>query len=73
MAQKLAKKIGNELGIPVYCYEEAATKPERKILQTRSGEYEAMSKKIETKEWKPDYGPVNLMKQLKIWCHCCRG
>ena len=65
-AQKLAKKIGNELGIPVYCYEEAATKPERKNLANcRSGEYEAMSKKIETKEWKPDYGPNKFNETVK--------
>ena len=65
-AQKLAKKIGNELGIPVYCYEEAATKPERKNLANcRSGEYEAMSKKIETKEWKPDYGPDKFNETVK--------
>ena len=65
-AQKLAKKIGNELGIPVYCYEEAATKPERKNLANcRSGEYEAMSKKIETREWKPDYGPDKFNETVK--------
>ena len=65
-AHKLAKKIGNELGIPVYCYEEAATKPERKNLANcRSGEYEAMSKKIETKEWKPDYGPDKFNETVK--------
>ena len=65
-AQNLAKKVGNELGIPVYCYEEAATKPERKNLANcRSGEYEAMSKKIETKEWKPDYGPDKFNETVK--------
>ena len=65
-AQKLAKKVGNELGIPVYCYEEAATKPERKNLANcRSGEYEAMSKKIETKEWRPDYGPDKFNETVK--------
>ena len=65
-AQKLAKKVGNELGIPVYCYEEAATKPERKNLANcRSGEYEAMSKKIETKQWKPDYGPDKFNETVK--------
>ena len=65
-AQKLAKKIGNELGIPIYCYEEAATKAERKNLANcRSGEYEAMSKKIETKEWKPDYGPDKFNETVK--------
>lgn len=65
-AQKLAKKIGNDLGIPVYCYEEAATRTERKNLANcRSGEYEAMSKKIETKEWKPDYGPDKFNEIVK--------
>ncbi len=65
-AQKLAKKIGNELGIPIYCYEETATKPERKNLANcRSGEYEAMAKKIETKEWKPDYGPDKFNETVK--------
>ena len=65
-AHKLAKKIGSELGIPVYCYEEAATKAERKNLANcRNGEYEAMSKKIESKEWKPDYGPCKFNEVVK--------
>ncbi len=57
-AHLLAKKVG-ETGIPVYMYESAATKPERKNLATvRAGEYEGLPKKLKDKEWKPDYGPA---------------
>lgn len=58
LARKLAERIGNELNIPVYCYEFAAFKPERKNLANcRAGEYEALPKRIVTDEWKPDFGP----------------
>jgi glutamate formiminotransferase len=57
-ARKLAKKVGEELGIPVYCYEAAAYKPERKNLAIcRAGEYEGIQKKLEDPNWKPDFGP----------------
>ncbi len=60
-AHKLARRIGDELGIPVYCYENAAMKPERKNLANcRSGEYEGMAEKVTTPEWEPDFGPVKL-------------
>ncbi len=55
----LAKRVGQELGIPVYTYEAAATRPERKNLATiRAGEYEGFAKKMEQADWKPDYGPA---------------
>jgi glutamate formiminotransferase len=58
IAQKVAERIGNELGIPVYCYENAATKPERRNLANcRSGEYEGLRKKLGDPDWKPDFGP----------------
>jgi glutamate formiminotransferase/formiminotetrahydrofolate cyclodeaminase len=58
IAQKVAESIGNELGIPVYCYENAATKPERRNLANcRSGEYEGLRKKLGDPDWKPDFGP----------------
>ncbi len=60
-AHKLARRIGDELGISVYCYENAAMKPERKNLANcRSGEYEGMAEKVTTPEWKPDFGPAKL-------------
>jgi len=57
IAHKVGKRIGNELGIPVYCYENAASKPERINLATcRSGEYEGLRKKLSDPAWKPDFG-----------------
>jgi glutamate formiminotransferase/formiminotetrahydrofolate cyclodeaminase len=58
IAHKVAERIGNELGIPVYCYENAARRPERRNLANcRSGEYEGLRKKLSDPEWKPDFGP----------------
>ena len=57
-AHKLSERVGNELGIPVYCYENSAKEQKRiNLSNCRSGEYEGLAKKIITKEWKPDYGP----------------
>ncbi|MBL7829726.1 MAG: glutamate formimidoyltransferase, partial [Saprospiraceae bacterium] len=54
-AHKLAKRVGEELNIPVYMYEAAATKPERSNLAViRAGEYEGFNEKIKLPEWKPD-------------------
>ncbi len=58
IAHNVAGRIGAELGIPVYCYENAARKPERRNLANcRSGEYEGLRKKLADTEWKPDFGP----------------
>jgi glutamate formiminotransferase / formiminotetrahydrofolate cyclodeaminase len=58
-ARALAKRIGEELEIPVYCYENAAFTPERRNLATcRSGEYEGLPEKLIKPEWKPDFGPA---------------
>jgi glutamate formiminotransferase/formiminotetrahydrofolate cyclodeaminase len=58
-ARKVGERIGNELGIPVYCYESAAYMPERKNLAScRSGEYEGLKKKLADPAWKPDFGPA---------------
>lgn len=63
-AHKLAKRIGEELNIPVYCYESAAVKKERRNLAVvRSGEYEGLKEKLADPEWKPDYGPAIFNKQ----------
>ncbi len=56
IAKELGERVGRELKIPVYLYEEAATTPERKSLSyVRKGEYEALPDKL--KELKPDFGP----------------
>jgi len=56
-AEKLAKKVSEELNISIYLYEHAAREDKRRNLaNVRSGEYEGLNKKIKSKEWKPDFG-----------------
>lgn len=58
-AQKLAKRVGEELHIPVYLYEAAQPNEARKNLSViRAGEYEGFFDKIKLPEWKPDFGPA---------------
>lgn len=58
-ARRLGERVGNELALPVYLYESAASRPERKNLaDIRAGEYEALPEKMNKPEWKPDYGPA---------------
>jgi len=60
LARKVAEKIGNELGIPVFCYENAALIEERRNLAScRGGEYEGLKKKLSDPLWKPDFGPAD--------------
>ena len=59
LARRLGKRVGEELGIPVYLYEYAAARPERKNLaDVRKGEYEGLAEKLKDPEWKPDFGPA---------------
>ncbi len=59
LSKEVAKRVGDELGIPVYLYEKSATKPERENLaKIRQGEYEALEEKLKKPEWKPDFGPA---------------
>ncbi|HNV95892.1 MAG TPA: glutamate formimidoyltransferase [Bacteroidales bacterium] len=61
-ARKLAKRLGDELQYPIYCYEFAAMSPERKNLAyVRSGEYEGLAEKLTKPEWKPDFGPATFV------------
>lgn len=61
ISKRIGKRIGEELGIPVYLYEDSATCPERKNLaEIRKGQYEGFFEKIKTSEWKPDYGPQEM-------------
>jgi glutamate formiminotransferase/formiminotetrahydrofolate cyclodeaminase len=58
-AEKLGKRVGEELKIPVYLYERAAKDPSRSNLSIiRAGEYEGFFEKIKQPEWKPDFGPT---------------
>lgn len=63
-AHKLAKRAGEELNYPIYCYENAAQKSERKNLaNVRSGEYEGLKKKLADPNWKPDFGPATFVPE----------
>lgn len=57
-AKRFGERVGKELNVPIYLYEEASNNPDRKMLkQIRQGEYEGIRDKIYRPEWKPDYGP----------------
>lgn len=59
IARQVGRRIGEELGIPVYLYEHAASRPERRNLsRVRAGEYEGLPEKLKDPEWKPDFGPA---------------
>lgn len=62
MARRLGRRVGDELGIPVYLYEQAATRPERQNLENiRRGQYEALKEEIATHpERVPDFGPARV-------------
>lgn len=65
-AHKLAKRVGDELNIPIYCYENAAQEEKRKNLANcRSGEYEGLKDKLSNPEWKPDFGPAGYNDSVK--------
>jgi len=58
LAKQLGKRVGDELGIPVYLYGEAATVAERRNLaDVRKGEYEGLAEKMKDPAWRPDFGP----------------
>jgi glutamate formiminotransferase/formiminotetrahydrofolate cyclodeaminase len=60
-ARRLGRRIGEELGISVYCYECAATSESRRNLaHCREGEYEGLAAKLCRADWKPDFGPTTL-------------
>lgn len=64
IAKRLGRRVGEELGIPVYLYEEAAGSAERKSLAyIREGEYEGLAEKLKKKEFKPDFGKAAFNKK----------
>lgn len=61
ISKRVGKRVGDELGIPVYLYEYSAPKPERSNLATiREGEYEGLAKKLTDPRWAPDFGPAQM-------------
>ena len=64
-ARKLAKRVGEELEIPIYCYEFAAQEKKRTNLAScRAGEYEGLKDKLSNPEWKPDFGPAAFTEKV---------
>ena len=65
-AHQLWKRVGEELGISGYFYENAATNEDRRNLATvRSGEYEGLEEKLSDINWKPDFGPLTYTEKTK--------
>lgn len=59
LARQVGSRIGEELEIPIYLYEYAASRPERRNLaKVRAGEYEGLAEKLQDPEWQPDFGPA---------------
>jgi glutamate formiminotransferase/formiminotetrahydrofolate cyclodeaminase len=65
LARRLGARVGEELAIPVYLYERAASSPARaNLAHVREGEYEALEKKLTDPAWKPDFGPARFHPQF---------
>lgn len=61
-ASAFGRRAADELGVPIFLYEAAATEPHRTSLkQIRAGEYEGLADKIVRPEWKPDFGPAEFV------------
>lgn len=66
LAEELGREVGEELGIPVYLYGEAARTAERADLSNvRRGEYEGLEEKLKDPEWKPDFGPCEYNDKVR--------
>jgi len=65
-AHRLGERVGSELGISGYFYENAArTKTRKNLAAVRSGEYEGLQKKLSNPDWKPDFGPDTFNDSVK--------
>jgi glutamate formiminotransferase len=64
IARNFGRHVGESLGIPVYFYEDAATRPERQSLaDVRKGQYESLAEKLKDPEWAPDEGPCTFVPE----------
>jgi len=65
LARRLGERVGRELQLPVYLYEQAASRPERKNLAVvRKGEYEGLEEKLKDANWAPDFGPAKFVPEF---------
>jgi glutamate formiminotransferase/formiminotetrahydrofolate cyclodeaminase len=63
-AREFGRRLAEALGVPVYLYEAAATRPQRRSLkQIRAGEYEGLAERLQHEEWRPDFGPAAFVPQ----------
>ena len=73
LSKQVGKRVGDELGIPVYLYEKSARKPDRvKLPNIRIGEYEGLAKKLKDDNWKPDFGPAKFHVKAGATVMGCR-
>lgn len=73
LSRRLGRRIGEELSIPVYLYEDSATSPERVSLSNiRKGEFENFNSKITQEAWKPDFGPSSVHPSAGVVAVGCR-
>ena len=74
LSKLVGKRVGDELGIPVFLYDKSAQKPDRVKLPTiRKGEYEGLGEKLKDDNWKPDYGPSKRHVKGGATVMGCRG
>jgi len=73
LSERVGKRVGEELKIPVYLYEHSAKHPNRRNLPViREGEYEGLAEKLNNKDWKPDFGPEKFNSESGATVMGCR-
>ena len=73
LSERVGKRVGEELKIPVYLYEHSAKHPNRRNLAViRDGEYEGLAEKLNNKDWKPDFGPEKFNSESGATVMGCR-
>ncbi len=71
ISKDVAKRINDELHIPIFLYEDSAVLPTRRNLaKVRKGQFEKMPEKLLEEEWAPDFGD---RKIIRLQVYCCRG
>ncbi len=67
LSHRFGKRVGEELGIPIYLYAKSAQRPDRvRMPDIRKGEYEALERKMKDPEFKPDYGPQEFLPKSGV-------
>jgi glutamate formiminotransferase/formiminotetrahydrofolate cyclodeaminase len=62
ISREFGRRAAEELGIPIFLYEEAAAHNyRRKLPDVRQGEYEGLTERLKDPQWKPDFGPAELV------------